>query len=122
MSDISCHPGDLTTRNEFHNGKAQKKAKRWIDRDLSIGLTCKTIRAIVGRLSSLSPRSKPARWFSRLTARELRSCASQPLRSVQVRAEQLRSGGQEGPSMDPKHDPDDTLQVAPGATEGALAL
>jgi hypothetical protein len=37
--DISCHAFDLTTRNEFHNGKAQKKAQRWIDLDLSSGLT-----------------------------------------------------------------------------------
>jgi hypothetical protein len=39
-----------------------------------------------------------------------------------VCAEQLWIGGQEGPSMDPKHDPDDTLQMAPVDTQGALAL
>jgi hypothetical protein len=39
-----------------------------------------------------------------------------------VCAEQLWIGGQEGPSMDPKHDPDNTLQMAPVETEGALAL
>lgn len=27
MRDICCHADDLTTRNEFHNGKAQKKGK-----------------------------------------------------------------------------------------------
>lgn len=25
--DIDCHGNDLTARNEFHNGKAQKKAR-----------------------------------------------------------------------------------------------
>jgi hypothetical protein len=25
-NDIACHGDDLTARNEFHNGKAQKKA------------------------------------------------------------------------------------------------
>src|SRR5580692_7504714 len=49
--DISCHDHDLTTRNEFHNGKAQKKDKRWIDHDLLSGLRCKTIRAMLRRLS-----------------------------------------------------------------------
>ena len=34
-ADIFCHGSDLTTRNEFHNGNAQKKGKRWIDHDLS---------------------------------------------------------------------------------------
>src|SRR5215472_178747 len=50
--DISCHTTDLTTRNEFHNGKAQKKGKRWIDRDLLAGLRSLKLRAIVRRLSS----------------------------------------------------------------------
>jgi hypothetical protein len=42
--DISCHANDLTTRNKFHNGKAQKKAKRWIDLDLSAGLTSRLVK------------------------------------------------------------------------------
>src|SRR5579863_2894857 len=49
--DIHCHAADLTTRNEFHNGKAQKKGKRWIDHDLSAGIWCKTLQAIVRRVS-----------------------------------------------------------------------
>jgi hypothetical protein len=39
-ADIDCQAADLTTRNEFHNGKAQKKAKRWIDPDLLPGIPC----------------------------------------------------------------------------------
>jgi cyclopropane fatty-acyl-phospholipid synthase-like methyltransferase len=52
MHDISCHGHDLTVRNEFHNGKAQKKAKRWIDRAISSGLRLPMIRAIVAEFSS----------------------------------------------------------------------
>ena len=50
--DIPCHGIDLTTRNEFHNGNAQKKGKRWIDHDLSSALGCKAVRGIVRRLST----------------------------------------------------------------------
>ena len=38
--DISCHSHNLSTRHQFHNGKAQKKANRWIDPDLLSGIEC----------------------------------------------------------------------------------
>ena len=38
--DIYCHGTDLSTRHQFHNGKAQKKGDRWIDPDLLSGIEC----------------------------------------------------------------------------------
>lgn len=38
--DIICPSLDLSARHQFHYGKAQKKADRWIDRDLFSGIEC----------------------------------------------------------------------------------
>jgi hypothetical protein len=38
--DIICPSIDLSARHQFHYGKAQKKADRWIDRDLFSGIEC----------------------------------------------------------------------------------
>ena len=62
MRDISCHAVDLTTRNEFHNGKAQKKGGRWIDRDLCSRIRCIAFR--LDRAAVVATFGRTAKWHS----------------------------------------------------------